>query len=37
MSKKPNEVCPSRWKEEGDKTLAPSAGMVGKVHEALQG
>jgi peroxiredoxin (alkyl hydroperoxide reductase subunit C) len=36
MSKKPSEVCPSKWKEEGDKTLAPSAKMVGKVHEALQ-
>ncbi len=35
MSKKTNEVCPSKWKEEGDKTLTPSARMVGKVHEAL--
>ena len=35
MSKKVNEVCPSKWREEGDKTLAPSAKMVGKVHEAL--
>jgi len=33
-----NEVCPSKWKDEGDKTLVnPSAKMVGKVHEALQG
>ena len=37
MSRKTSEVCPSKWKEEGDKTLAPSAKMVGKVHEALQG
>ncbi len=35
MSKKTTEVCPSKWKDEGDKTLEPSAGMVGKVHEAL--
>jgi peroxiredoxin (alkyl hydroperoxide reductase subunit C) len=38
MSKKPSEVCPSKWKDEGDKTLVnPGAKMVGKVHEALQG
>lgn len=36
LSKKTNEACPSKWKEEGDKTLAPSAKMVGRVHEALQ-
>jgi peroxiredoxin (alkyl hydroperoxide reductase subunit C) len=35
MAKKPTEVCPSKWRDEGDKTLAPSAQMVGKVHEAL--
>ena len=36
MGKKPNEVCPSKWKDEGDKTLVnPGAKMVGKVHEAL--
>jgi len=34
MSKKTNEVCPSKWK--GDKTLVnPGAEMVGKVHEVL--
>lgn len=33
-----SEVCPSKWKDEGDKTLVnPGAKMVGKVHEALQG
>ena len=33
-----NEVCPSKWKDEGVKTLVnPGAKMVGKVHEALQG
>jgi len=37
MSRKTSEVCPSKWKDEGDKTLSPSAKMVGKVHEALQG
>jgi peroxiredoxin (alkyl hydroperoxide reductase subunit C) len=36
LARKANEACPSKWKEEGDKTLAPSAKMVGKVHEALQ-
>jgi NADH-dependent peroxiredoxin subunit C len=36
MAKKPTEVCPSKWKDEGDATLTPSAEMVGKVHEALQ-
>ncbi len=37
MAKKSNEVCPSKWKDEGDKTLVnPGAKMVGKVHEALQ-
>ena len=36
MSKKTNEVCPSKWKDEGDRTLVnPGAKMVGKVHEAL--
>jgi len=38
MGRKTNEVCPSKWKDEGDKTLVnPGAKMVGKVHEALQG
>ncbi len=35
LSKKPTEVCPAKWKDDGDKTLTPSARMVGKVHEAL--
>jgi len=36
LSKKTNEACPSKWKDEGDKTLVnPGARMVGKVHEAL--
>ncbi len=29
-----DEACPVKWKEEGDKTLRPSAEMVGKVYEA---
>jgi NADH-dependent peroxiredoxin subunit C len=38
MGKKTNEVCPAKWKKEGDKTLVnPGAEMVGKVHEALHG
>lgn len=36
MAKKPNEVCPSKWRDEGDQTLVnPGAKMVGRVHEAL--
>lgn len=30
------QACPSKWKEEGDKTLTPSAKMVGRVHQALE-
>jgi len=29
------EACPAGWEEEGDKTLEPSAKMVGRVHEAI--
>lgn len=35
LARKATEACPSKWKDEGDKTLAPSAKMVGKVWEAL--
>jgi peroxiredoxin (alkyl hydroperoxide reductase subunit C) len=31
-----DEACPVKWKEEGDKTLKPSAKMVGRVYEALK-
>ncbi len=31
-----DEACPVKWKEAGDKTLKPSAEMVGKVYEALK-
>jgi alkyl hydroperoxide reductase subunit AhpC len=37
LAKNPADVCPAKWQTEGDKTLKPSAKMVGKVHEALQG
>lgn len=36
LSKKTKEACPSKWKDEGDATLEPSAEMVGRVHEALK-
>ena len=35
LSRKPSEGCPSKWKDDGDKTLRPGPEMVGKVHEAL--
>jgi alkyl hydroperoxide reductase subunit AhpC len=35
LSRKKDEACPAKWKEDGDKTLKPSAKMVGHVHEAL--
>ena len=36
LSRKKDEGCPSKWKDEGDKTLKPSAKMVGRVHDALK-
>lgn len=36
LSKHTQEGCPSKWKDKGDKTLKPSAKLVGKVHEALK-
>ena len=36
LARKADEGCPSKWKDEGDKTLRPGPEMVGKVHEALQ-
>ena len=35
LAKKTAEGCPSKWKDEGDKTLTPKPEMVGRVHEAL--
>ena len=37
LSRKQDEGCPSKWKDDGDKTLRPGPELVGKVHEALQG
>lgn len=31
-----DEACPVGWKAAGDKTLKPSAAMVGKVYEAMK-
>lgn len=36
LSKHTNQGCPAKWKDKGDKTLTPSAKLVGKVHEALK-
>lgn len=36
LASNPVEACPAQWKKEGDKTLKPSAKMVGKVYEALK-
>lgn len=36
LAKYTEEGCPSKWKDEGDKTLKPSPKMVGKVYEAYQ-
>ena len=35
LGKKPNEGCPSKWKDEGDATLTPGPELVGRVHDAL--
>ena len=35
LSRKVDEGCPSKWKEDGDATLRPGPEMVGRVHEAL--
>jgi peroxiredoxin (alkyl hydroperoxide reductase subunit C) len=35
LTRKADEGCPSKWKDEGYKTLRPGPEMVGKVHEAL--
>ena len=36
LAKQANEGCPAKWKEEGDKTLTPSAKLVGRVYDALK-
>ncbi len=37
LSRKETEACPSKWREEGDATLTPGAGLVGRVGETLSG
>ncbi len=32
----PTEACPAQWKKEGDKTLKPSAKIVGKIFEEMK-
>jgi peroxiredoxin (alkyl hydroperoxide reductase subunit C) len=36
LAKKSNEACPAKWHDKGDKTLKPSARLVGRVYEALK-
>jgi peroxiredoxin (alkyl hydroperoxide reductase subunit C) len=36
LAKYGDEACPAKWQDEGDKTLKPSAKMVGKVFEAYE-
>lgn len=36
LAANPAEVCPAHWAKEGDKTLKPSAKLVGKIYEALK-
>ncbi len=36
LAKHANQGCPAKWKDKGDKTLTPSAKLVGKVYEALE-
>lgn len=36
LASNPVEVCPAQWKNVGDKTLKPSAKIVGKIHEAMK-
>lgn len=36
LASNPTEACPAQWMQKGDKTLKPSAKVVGKVFEALK-
>lgn len=36
LSSHQNEGCPATWQKEGDKTLKPSAELVGRVFYALE-
>lgn len=37
LAKNGAEACPATWSEDGDKTLTPSAAMVGRVDQAING
>jgi peroxiredoxin (alkyl hydroperoxide reductase subunit C) len=37
LADSPQDVCPANWNAVGDKTLKPSAKMVGRVHDAMNG
>jgi peroxiredoxin (alkyl hydroperoxide reductase subunit C) len=37
LARKTDEACPSKWKDEGDRTLTPGAAIVGRVYDALRG
>lgn len=37
LARHADEGIPAKWKDEGDKTLKPSAKMVGKVYEEYAG
>jgi peroxiredoxin (alkyl hydroperoxide reductase subunit C) len=37
VARHPKKACPSKWRDDGDQTLEPSAKIVGRVHDALQG
>ena len=37
LANAPEDVCPASWNTQGDKTLKPNAGLVGRVHEAMNG
>jgi len=36
LAANPVEACPAQWKQAGDKTLKPSAKIVGKIYEELR-
>lgn len=35
LANHPDQVCPAKWRE-GDKTITPSAKIVGKIYEAMK-
>jgi peroxiredoxin (alkyl hydroperoxide reductase subunit C) len=37
FSKLPEEACPAQWTKAGDRSLRPSAKLVGNVHQAMKG